>query len=136
MIDLLDALRYLLSDGTDLATDDTCERPYEWKPDTLYVWEESSNHEPFESGPVVRENFVIVAAIAERTNEEARGERSRETTEALYGHRDRMLDLIRLNRSVGLWEDGHLRAESVPGYLRQLEIRGIALRITGYRLVS
>lgn len=135
MLDLIDGLRELLTDGTELDSDDTAERPFDWKTGTLYVFEETSSRTPI--GPSeVREDFVIIAAIATNSGEEAAGQRSREVTETLYAHRDMFLERIRLNPNVGPWQDGNIQGSSLPAYLRQLDLRGIAVRISGYRLIG
>lgn len=135
MIELLDALRLFLLDDTDLASDDSGEQPYDFEPMTLYVWEESSLQRPIGADGEVREDFVIVAAITERTGEEAFGKRSRATSLVLDGHRTRMLTLIREHSSVqDQWD--HIEGASVPSFLRQLEQRGIAVRISGYRIID
>lgn len=134
MIELLDALRVFLVDESGLPSDDTAEQPFDFTAGTLYVWEESSVQRPIDTGGV-REDFVIMAAIPERTSEEALGKRSRETSLALDAHRNRMLYLIRHHASVaGFWD--HIEGASVPSFLRQLELRGIAVRISGYRIID
>lgn len=135
MLDVIDYLRELLVDGTDLDADDTAERPFDWKTGTLYVFEETSSRTPI--GPVeVREDFIVIAAIATNSGEEAVGQRSRAVTETLYAHRDRMLELVRMNPNVGPWADGNIQGASLPAYLRQLDLRGIAIRVSGYRLIG
>lgn len=133
MIELLDAIRDFLAEGG--ASDDSGEQPYDWKVNTLYVWEESSVQRPIGAEGEVREDFVIMAAIAEATGEEAFGQRERATTVALDAKRTRMLDLIRTNSSIaGQWD--HIEGASLPSFLRQLELRGIAVRISGYRIIG
>ena len=135
MIELLDEIRLFLVDDTGLSSDDTAEQPYEWVPGTLYVWEESSIQRPIGAGGEVREDFVLMAAIAEATGEESFGRRERATSVALDAHRSRMLGLIRRHSSVdGQWD--HIEGASVPSFLRQLDLRGVAVRISGYRLID
>lgn len=135
MLELIDALRDVLRDGLGIAVDESGERPYDWTPETLYVWEESSAWTSIGTGEK-REDFVVMAAIAEATGEEAAGQRSRETTVALYGYRDAFLEAIRTHANTGPWADGNIEGASVPAYLRQLDVRGVAVRISGYRLIG
>lgn len=132
-LDLIDTLRDSLSEAIGVAADDSVEQPYDWTPGILYLWEESAAMTPI-GGQERREDFVLVAAIAEPTGEEAAGQRSRETTEALYAHRDALLEWIRENPSTDAWD--HIVGASIPSYLRQLDARGIAIRISGYRLIG
>jgi hypothetical protein len=135
VLDVMEALAELLAEDTGLVIDPAFERPFDWTADTLYVWEESSSWTPI--GPSeVREDFVIMAAVAEATGEEAIATRNPETTAALYAHRETFLDRIRLSPNVGPWQDGNIQGDSVPAYLRQLDLRGIAVRVRGYRLIG
>lgn len=138
MLDVVDGIRELLEDGSDatVSTDDSGERPYDWTPWTLYVWEESSAHTSIGTGEV-REDFVVVAAIAvPNDGEESVGVRSRAVTERLDAKRNQYLDAIRRHTDVGPWRDGYLAGASVPDYLRQLDLRGIAVRVTGWRIID
>jgi hypothetical protein len=135
MLDVIDGLRDLLSDRLDIETDDTGDRPYDWTAGVLYVWEESSGQISIGTGEV-REEFVVMAAIASPSGEEAAGQKLREVTETLDGYRDTFLTRIRLNSNIGPWASGTIIGASVPNYLRQLDLRGIAVRISGYRIIE
>lgn len=135
MLDVIDGLRDLLSDRLDIETDDTGDRPYDWTAGVLYVWEESSGQISIGTGEV-REEFVVMAAIASPSGEEAAGQKLREVTETLDGYRDVFLTRIRLNSNIGPWASGTIIGASVPSYLRQLDLRGIAVRISGYRIIE
>jgi hypothetical protein len=136
LLDVVDFFRPILADAAGItATDDSGERPYDWAPDTLYVWEESGSRTPF--GMLEqREDFVIMAAVVDATGEEAAGKRDRATTVRLYAWQAAMIEWIRLHPNVGPWQDGNIVGSSVPSYLRQLDARGIAVRIAGYRLIG
>jgi hypothetical protein len=135
VLDVVDGLRELLSDGLDVVTDDTGDRPYEWTPGTLYVWEESSDHQSIGTGEI-RENFVVMAAIAAPSDEEAFGRKLREVTETLDAYRNTFLLKIRTNTNVPPWSSGYIAGASVPNYLRQLDLRGLAIRVAGYRIIT
>lgn len=136
LLDVVDGLRELLASAAGIsAVDDTGERPFDWTPDTLYVWEESAGRTPI--GAIEqREDFVIMAAVVDATAEEAFGKRDRATTVRLYQWQEAMIEWIRLHPNVGPWQDGNIVGSSVPSYLRQLDARGIAVRIAGYRLIG
>ena len=143
MLEVVDALRSLLEPDPDLV-DDTAEMPFEWQPGMLYVFEDESNWSRLDTGGMIREDFVIMAVYVRPADEAPLAKRSREVTEALDARRVRYLTTIADNPSMGaasgdpdeppLWS--HIMGASLPRYLRELEVRGIAVRVVGYRLMS
>lgn len=156
MIDLIDALRELLepsslddpaiaASGTRL--DRSCAQPFTFEPDTLYAYEELDQRileetyaesiiEPGAFVGVERQNFTIVFVYsADGTGENAAMKRERAVSIALDDRRNGYLRLLKDHRTHGdLWH--HLAGSADADYVRQLEVRGIAVRITGYRFVS
>ncbi len=136
ILEVVDDLRTRLASAAGIVlVDESGERPYDWTPDTLYAWEESSSRTPI-GGTEQREDFIVIAAVVDATGEEAFGQRSRATTEQLYEWQAAMIEWIRLHPNVGPWQDGNIIGSSIPSYLRQLDARGIAVRIAGYRLIG
>lgn len=144
MIEVVDALRELVEPtdpvdethslyGTKL--DRAAARPFEWEADTFYAFEESSAHVSIGTGEV-REDFTIFLVYCAGGNgEESLLKRSRETSEALDERRTRYMDALRHSAGrPGLW--AYVLGSSLPEYLRQFEIRGVAVRAVGYRVVT
>jgi hypothetical protein len=103
--------------------------------DTLYL---------FEWGPDVRdlagasgsdlERFAIQAVyVADSKDEEPKQKRRRDVTEALDAKREHYAQRIRQHRSGASWS--HLQAVIDGDYIRAFEIRGFALRISGWRII-
>lgn len=114
--------------------------PFSFLKDTLYLWPVADSHELFESAnpPRTEERFEIVALYAaDSKDEEAKQRRLRTVSEALDAKGHAWLDLIRRNRSR--YEAGtpapwkNLVARLDPDTIRNFNVRGIALRVAGYR---
>lgn len=104
-------------------------------PDTLYL---------FEWGPDVRdlagasaadlERFAVQAVyVADSKDEEAQQIRRLSVTTALDAKRELYAQKIRQHRSGASWQ--HLQAVIDGDYVRAFEIRGFALRISGWRII-
>lgn len=155
MLDLIDALRDMLEppavppvtrvvkgETQDQAASDTWRdlsgaEPFEYMKaaDTLFL---------FEWGPDVRalagaspsdlERFAIQAVyVADSGDEEAQQRRKRSVTQALDARRELYAARIRQHRSAQTWS--HLECTIDGDYVRGFEIRGFALRISGWRII-
>lgn len=143
MLEVVEALRALLEPDPDLV-DDTGEMPFTWEPDTLYVFEDESSWSRLDTGGMMREDFAIMAVYVRPADEAPLARRDRGVTETLDARRVRYLTAIAENPSMPassgdpddppLWS--HIMGASLPRYLRELEVRGIAVRVVGYRLLS
>lgn len=140
MLDVIDALRALLEPSPSTVTkDDTLERPFDWKANTLYLYPVLDMHVDPESGvpPSVRENFTLEAVyVADSLGEESRKERNRAVSVALDAKAHAYADILAQNStragSTRPWD--YIRVASVDwDRLRQLDVRGVAVRITGWR---
>lgn len=139
MLDAVDALRELLEPpGTTVLKDDTAERPFNWAANTLYIYPVSDLHADADVGnpPTIRENFAIEAVyVADSQGEESKKERLRSVSTALDTKAHAYAAILANARFRGTgrpWEDA--RVTSVDwDRLRQLDVRGVAVRITGWR---
>jgi hypothetical protein len=149
MIDLIDGLRMLLEpldpDDPEVSVngahvDDSCSAPFEWLANTLYAYAESDRRTTDETSAgglsMERQNFAVVAVyVADGEGENPTGQRRRAVSEALDARRAAYASAIRNNRTNGdLWQ--WVIAEFDDDYLRQLAVRGIMVRISGYRFVA
>lgn len=102
-----------------------------FRPGTLYVWEEDDRRSPASQG---RQDFIVRAVyIANDRGERAGLPRSREATIELDAAAAAMLDAVRLAYAGGVWE--YASATVDPTVARAYGVRGIGLRIAGYRLL-
>lgn len=140
MNEIIAAVRELLEPAPEdpeepvlVAVDETAARPFAWAEQTLYVYEEATVDTPIETGPVVRQDFTLRAVLTgPRLGEEAKQTRLPAVSTFLDTRRDAYLAAVRASQRTALW--GNLRAASAPGPAT-LQVRSIALRITGYRIV-
>ena len=104
-------------------------------PDTLFL---------FEWGPDIRglagaspqdlERFALQAVyVADAKDEEPQERRRRDVTETLDAKREFYAARIRQRRSAASWS--HLECTIDGDYVRAFEVRGVALRISGWRVV-
>jgi len=139
VLDIIDAILELLEpDPTVVGKDTTAERPFDWAPNTLYVYPVLDIHADGDMGdpPSIRENFTVDAIyVADGQGEEATRTRSRDVSLELDAKAHAYADILAAARFRGPgrpWEDA--RVTSVDwDRLRQIDVRGVAVRITGWR---
>lgn len=127
--------RELLEPSDTVTKDEAMARPLEHKPETLYIYPDLGRCRdiPFQTGPAVRREFVLIAEFLEATSEEALQVRNPDVTETLYERLERWLTAVRLNQSTTLWHHIQAALRTPP---RILGSRAIALEISGYELVG
>lgn len=143
MIEIVDRLRLLLDAASAAGTaDDSCADPVAWGADTLYVFEAENGdlHEPVGDGSEDRELFEVIAVyIADAAGENQMTARHRDVSVALDQRKEAYLRAVRENRTmlddggVELWAD--LRGRADMGFVRAIQVRGVAVRIAGYRFI-
>lgn len=142
MIDVVDALRELLEPnvGGEVTADDTCAQPYEYVADTLYAWVTAHSWISVGTGEAngpseIEERFAIRVVLAlSNSGEEAKLARDRDVSKALDDKAASYLSLIATHAQTPPWDS--LSATVDHDFLRQFEVRGIALVVTGWRLRS
>lgn len=135
MLDVLDALVDLVKQAdTSLVYDDSAAAPYEWRDGTVYSWIETTNDRSIGTGEVRQDFEIMIVYASDNDGEEARLTRSRAVSEALDSWRRDVMDLIRQNTHVPPWSSGTIAARSDEDFLRQLEVRGVAIMVGGYRI--
>jgi hypothetical protein len=133
MIVVLDALRELLKQyDPAIDFDDAMSQPYEWRENTVYSWAETVDDVPIGTGEVRTDFEILMVYAVGNEGEEAISERSRDVSVKLDTARQAWMDLIRANANAGPWSN--LRARAEQDFLRQLEVRGVGIRISGYRI--
>lgn len=144
MIEAIDAMREMLEPPdpakpefsmSGLAIDSSCAQPLDPAPWTVYAWEETSRQHSIGTGEV-QEDFEFVIVATEPASEAADVERSRDVSVALDDRRETWLKLIRNGGPGRPWANGSLQAMVDADMLRQLGLRGLAVRVTGYRIVT
>lgn len=146
MIPVVDAIRDLCEppDQADdtrsiagVLIDRTCAQPIgDAQPNTIYAWEAACRERPIGTGEVQQDFEVTVLYIVDGKGEEGVLQRSREVSEALDERRAAYMKLVRDFANIPPWDSGNIQATSDADFIRQLEVRGIAIRVTGYRLVT
>lgn len=149
MIDVIDGVRDLLEPPDDLnegfstngvAIDRSCAEPIgDATPNTVYAWEEACREKPIGTGEVEQDFEIVVLYVADGAGELAALQRSRDVSEALDAKRNGYMKLVRLNANIGFGDQsgrGNIQATADADALRQFATRGIAIRITGYRIVT
>lgn len=136
--DIVDALRERLQGAVTpgYSWDDTLAQPFEWVADTVYLWCESTQEIPIGTGEIRQDFEVMVVIGVDHLGEEAVLRRNRETSLKLDQVRREIMQWIRLNANVPPWDSGNIAGRSDEDFLRQLEVRGVAVMIGGYRLVT
>lgn len=136
LITIIDALQALVEPDpeTGPTIDDAASQPFDFAGNTLYAWEENSMRRSIGTGGEVREDFTIVLVYCSEAAEEAWSQRSREISIALDAKRTAYLDAIRSHEGVGPW--GYISGASDPDFVRAFEVRGIAVRVTGWRILD
>lgn len=140
--DVIDTLLLILEpDPTTVTRDGTLAHPYEWDADTLYgfptgadVFELAGAGNPPESREVFEVTFVYVLDTG---GEEAKLQPDRDVSAALYDRAELYAQRVAANRSKLAaggecpWDD--LRASVDHRFLADLNLRGVALVVRGYR---
>jgi hypothetical protein len=144
MIEVIDALRELLEptdaidesrSENDVILDRSCAQPFEFVANTLYAWEELRRQVPAGTGEI-REDFEIRFVYVSKASEEAGSKRNRDVSIALDAKADGYLELIRNFANIPPWDSGNIQATVDADMIRQLEVRGIGIRVIGYRMVT
>lgn len=148
MIDVVDGIRDLFEPPSTLdpelstngvAIDRTCAEPFEKIANTVYAWEAACRETSIGTGEVRQDFEVDVLYVVDNLGENAIALRSREVSEALDTKRSAYMKLVRDHANMGFGDRlgaGDMQATSDADFLRQFEVRGIAIRVTGYRLVT
>jgi hypothetical protein len=144
--DLIDALVALVepTPAATLAIDHTCAEPID--PTgyfnqvttdtlaTLYCYPSSRDvHEPVGS-PCDRELFeVTLLYVVDDEGEQQSQQRSRAVSDELDAKAHAYLGVVRDNRSTTVWS--HITGAVDYDEVRRLQVRGIAVRVSGYRYI-
>lgn len=152
MLDVLDAVLNLLEPGgavdpetslraatSGTTVDHTGARPYqvEFAPDTLYAWPGPDRHRVVELGdpPSEREEFTLeLLYVATSSSEQAKSRRLRSVSEAVDTRAHEYMARVAANKAprTGLpWSE--LGGEINPDTIRGFNVRGVGLRLTGWR---
>lgn len=135
--DVVDALRERLSQViVDFEWDDTLAQPYEWRDGRVYLWCETTTEISIGTGEIRQDFEILIVAPVDNEGEEARLTRSRDVSLKLDSFRAEALRWIALNANVPPWDSGNIAGRSDEDFLRQLEVRGVAVMVGGYRLVT
>lgn len=108
---------------------------YEGRPDTLFLFEYGPDVRDLAgAGPLELERFALQAVyVGDSKDEEAQQTRRRDVNEAIDVKRELYAKRIRERRSARTWS--HLQAAFDGDYVRAFEVRGFALRISGWRIL-
>lgn len=110
-------------------------QPLTWRADTLYVYPVAESLVPIETGPPSRQDFAFVCVlVVDNEGEEAMSTRDQELAIWLSNRAARYRDTLReMFVSEPFWATIRVAMEISP---RTLQNRGLAMRVTGYRLLS
>lgn len=151
MLDVIDGIVELLEPENEriVKVDDSGAEPLDYAPDTLYVFEAGDNREQAGHSPssdLARFTLVAILTVDDQA-ERAKGRRMREVSQKLDTKREEYLRKVRRNRTgpliMGdanvpanspLW--GNLTGAANPEFIRALDVRGLAITLTGWRLVE
>lgn len=154
ILDVLDGLLQVVEPGGEIEVDShgvatrianstvrvdhNGDRPFAYEAGHLYGWAEADTHLPDSAGPSVREDFVVrLVLVAANEGEEAEQRRHRALTAELDARGHLYLSRLAANRSryadgqPAPW--GHVAGVLDHEYIRAIEVRGLALVVTGYR---
>lgn len=154
MLDVIDALLTLLEPGgvvdpdsalrtatSGTVVDHTGARPYqvEFSPNTLYAWPGADRHRVTEAGnpPSEREEFTVeVLYVATSSSEQARSKRLREVSADVDARAHEYMAIVAANKAHagGVWAD--LGGEVNPDTIRGFNVRGVGLRLNGWRQLN
>lgn len=133
--EILADIRTILEPGAAVAKDLTEAKPFAYAPQTLYVYPERVSEVPIETGPTRRQDFTVrVELTGPDLGEEASQQRDQAVSAFLDGRRGAYFAAVRANERGARWD--HLRAAEDPNGPATLQVRGIGLRLSGYKIVS
>lgn len=147
MNDIIDALIALLepSPAATLMIDRTCAPPIDPTgyfnkaggvdyTASMYAYPTADDHRLDGASPCDVEYFeVTVLYVVDDEGEQDAEQRTRDVSDALDTKGHDYLALVRANRNIGPWD--HLQGRIDYGAVARLEVRGIAIVLTGYRYV-
>lgn len=128
---ILARLRDLLA-LPDLVVETADSEPFFFVPGRLYVWEETDSRTRIGELPT-RQDFGARAVVLVDDPGDTRRSDARGVTLALDAKRTALVNAIRAAQSTDEWD--HAQAEVDHDYVRAFGVRGLALRITGYRVI-
>jgi hypothetical protein len=145
MLDVIDGIRELLEPRNERTckVDDSGAEPLTYQADTLYVFEAGDVRRLAGASPHDLNDFSVVAVyVADDATERSKGVRLRAVTEALDLRRERYMKAIRNSRALAengapnslIW--GHIQASADADFIRALQVRGIAINVPGWRMVT
>lgn len=133
--DVAAALAELFESGDDVERVILDTEPYQWEAERLYAYRVTDEYVGIESGPTAQQNFDIrLVYVTSSDGEEAHLERDPDIATFLDGKRHAYMEALR-NRpqSEPYWTYARPIVEDGP---ETLENRSVAVRVTGYRIVS
>lgn len=146
MNDLIDALVALVepTPAASLNIDTSCAAPIDpqgyFNTDTtdktasLYAYPTADAHNLSGASPCDREDFTVTLLyVVDDRGEIDNMLRDRAVSDLLDGKAHDYLDVIRHNRNVGPWQ--HIQGALDYDEVLRLDVRGIAVRVSGYRFV-
>lgn len=133
ILPVVSELARLLEDD-DESVDHAGAEPKDWIPGRLFIYPSGRLAEvPFETGPSRRQDFGVVAVFIARSSEAALRATDEEISALIDEKRAQYLERVRTNQVTVLWH--HIQAAERPAP-RTLDGRGVAIDITGYRLID
>lgn len=134
MLDVLERVAELVQG--DATIDPAYTQPFDFEPMTLYVWEESRSYRSIGAGEVSEDFEIMAVYVTDNGGETAVATRSPDVTRLLDAWATSALEAIRLHPNDGPLAAGNMTASTDADMLRQLFVRGTALRVTGYRVLG
>ena len=139
MIDVVDAMVALVEPTPGVARDGKAAAPYSYQPNTVYGWVDAHSQAIVGTGEEggwgeIEERFSVrIVFVADNAGEEAAHERDRSVSEALDKKADEYLKALTRNQAGVPW-DTLTAVVADHDFVRQLELRGISILASGYRL--
>ena len=133
--DVLAGLAALVEPADQVDIAESSDPPFTWVPNRLYAWAETQAFVPIESGPTARQDFDLrLVFVADDGGEAATRERSAELAAMLDAKADAYVRAIIAHQRSLLWD--HIRPSLNVRPPATLSTRAVAVRVTGYRIVS
>lgn len=127
---LIELRSLLAAADPTMAIDLSGAQPFTYKPDVLYVWEDTDARTPVAQD---RATFGYIAAVGVPDHgEQARQISDRDVTLALQTRATLLMNALRSNAQGAEWD--YLTATLDADFFTSYGVRGFAFRITGYRL--
>lgn len=133
-LDVVDQIRSSIEPDPLVAKDPTGERPFEFDPDTLYVWTDREERRPADGLQDVESFEILIVFVADNEGEEALQERDPDVSERLDEKRETYLSWIGDRAATPMWD--YLAGSADMDFLRSFEGRAVAIRASGYRFVE